>query len=60
MNLAEHYYSNIYAFTDVDAPVRFGVINIVGNANATISNVTFDEVYTGESNAILGFITNTI
>ena len=59
MNLAEHTYSNIYAFTDVDAPVIYGVITIVGNANATISNVTIDEIYTAESNTILGFITNT-
>ena len=58
MNLAKHIYSNIYAFTDVDAPVRFGIINIAGNANITISNATFDQVYTGASNVIIGFINN--
>ena len=57
MNLAEHSYSNIYAFSDIDVPIIYGIINIVGNANATITNVTMDDVYTGTSNANLGFVT---
>ena len=60
MNLAEHIYSNIYAFTDVDTPVRFGIINIAGNANITISNATFNQVFTGASNVIIGFINNNL
>ena len=60
MNLVEHYYSNIIAYSDSRVPLLFGLINIAGNANTTISNVTLDEVFTGVSNSNIGFITTTI
>ena len=56
MNLAEHTYSSIYVFSDSDAPLVLGVINIAGNPNVTVSNTTFDGVYAGPSNVILGFV----
>ena len=60
MNLAEHYYSNIYAFSDSEFPIRSGIIVISGNANATVSNVTLNEVFIRLSTAalVIGFLNN--
>ena len=60
-NLANHFYSNFYAFTEAEKQLELGILNIAGSCNATVSNFRIGTFLKSiSSTAVLEFSSNSL